>query len=834
MTGSVSSRCGEAPAHIRPAAVAGSFYPADPRRLAGMIDEQLDYARQALARRAARRADLRSASGGAPVNPSRGPDATPDDDSGAIAATGSAGDPSIGSVGSPAHGSGGVRAAAHATPDADASAHTMPGASAAARDRASDPAAPPLRSHRRPWPKAIIVPHAGYVYSGTAAALAYALLERGRGTVRRAVIVGPTHRVAVRGVACCSADAFATPLGVVPIDTASERRALGLTAGDARDCDVPARTSGTSGGLAPDSPDSPDSPNGPGIPDAPANHAPRLRSGMTAAPGAPAPALIVNDPTHAREHAVEVQIPFLQRVLGDGIEIVPLNAGLAAPEQVGDVLRALWGGPETVVVISSDLSHYHPECIARELDDETIRRVTALDYPIDPDLACGAYPINGLLDVLARPSRMPAGAGRADGASGDDGAPPAAPRWDIEFLGCATSGDGGEVALAGEERPAMDDPYARVVGYAAWAVWQYDDDAAGAPRDGAACGACCGDDEVVPPRDSGVPAPGLGDAGAARGEVLLDLADAALREYLGIAPEPGRVAPCAADATPARGAVDASVPAGNSTDASVPVGDGSTGASVPAGGGSVGASSPACGSVGVTPACGSANAPSPACGSADAPTSACGSADAPVPVAAGSAGASSPAHGFVSASTPAGDSATPPSPDPASAHASVVTVRGILESHPWLDEPGASFVTLTKHGSLRGCIGTLEAYRPLGRDVAGHAVDAAVRDPRFWPVTADEYPELDIEVSVLSEPEPMPVADRAGLERMLRPGVDGLVLADRGGRHRATFLPQVWDELPEPHDFVAHLLAKAGLPASYDWRGGAMDCRRYTVTAYRR
>lgn len=810
MTGSVSSRCGEAPAHIRPAAVAGSFYPADPRRLAGMIDEQLDYARQTLARRAARRADLRPASGGAPVNPSRGPDATPDDDSGAIAATGSAGDPSIGSVGSPARGSGGVCAAAHAAPGADASA--------ASRDRASDPAAPPPRPHRRPWPKAIIVPHAGYVYSGTTAALAYALLERGRGTVRRAVIVGPTHRVAVRGVACCSADAFATPLGVVPIDTASERRALGLTADDAGDRDAATRTSGTSGGPTPDSPDSPgapgapggpgspggpDIPNGPGIPDAPTGCAPRLRSGMTAAPGAPA--LIVNDPTHAQEHAVEVQIPFLQRVLGDGIEIVPLNAGLAAPEQVGDVLRALWGGPETVVVISSDLSHYHPEHIARELDDETIRRVTALDYPIDPDLACGAYPINGLLDVLARPSRMPAGGGRADDAAGDDGAPPAAPRWGIEFLGCATSGDAGEVALAGEERPAMDDPYARVVGYAAWAVWQYDDDAAGAPRDGAACGACCGDDEVVPPRDSGVPASGLGDAGAARGEVLLDLADAALREYLGIAPEPGHMAPCAADAAPARSSEDAPVPAGNSTDASVPVGDGSTGASVPAGGGSAGASSPAC-----------------------------GSADAPVPGAIGSAGASSPAHGSVGVSTPAGDTATPPSPDPASAHASGTTVRGILESHPWLDEPGASFVTLTKHGSLRGCIGTLEAYRPLGRDVAGHAVGAAVRDPRFWPVTADEYPELDIEVSVLSEPESMPVADRAGLERMLRPGVDGLVLADRGGRHRATFLPQVWDELPEPHDFVAHLLAKAGLPASYDWRGGAMDCRRYTVTAYRR
>lgn len=123
-------------------------------------------------------------------------------------------------------------------------------------------------------PKAVIVPHAGYVYSGTAAALAYALLERGWGSVTRAVIVGPTHRVAVRGIACPTATAFATPLGEVLVDVDAERKALGLAA------DEP------------------------------------LRSGTHARPGAPAPAMIVNDPTHAQEHAVEVQIPFLQTVLG--------------------------------------------------------------------------------------------------------------------------------------------------------------------------------------------------------------------------------------------------------------------------------------------------------------------------------------------------------------------------------------------------------------------------------------------------------------------------------------------------------------------------------------
>ena len=537
----------------------------------------------------------------------------------------------------------------------------------------------------RQWPKAIIVPHAGYVYSGTTAALAYALLAPGRGTIRRAVIVGPTHRVAVRGVACPTYDAFRTPLGTVPVDVPAECRALGIALPNPET--VPPDADG-SGGAVP---------------------TPHLRSGMTAVPGAPAPALIVNDPTHAQEHAVEVQIPFLQRVLGD-IEIVPLNAGLATSRQVGDVLRAFWGGPETVIVISSDLSHYHRERIARRIDNETIRRITALDYPIDPDCACGAYPINGILDVLARGvTRLPVhGAGTsavnrmaADVvSSGADSIP--VPQDDVcqpgtsdtalrlEFLGCSTSGDNGAVTLAGQERPAMVDPDDRVVGYASWAVM---------------------------------------DSAPERGAPLLELARAALRAHLGLP-------------------------------------------------------------IGRTPA-------------------------------------------------------------------------DIVAAHPWLNESGASFVTLNEHGDLRGCIGTLEAYRSLGRDVAAHAVDAAARDPRFPPVTPDEYPDLDIEVSVLSAPEPImvalasdvddrgrkpdhpsdvgidgthdslhPVRSRAELERALRAGRDGLIIEDRSGRHRATFLPQVWEDLPEPHRFVAHLLAKAGLPASADWRDGEIRCSRYTVAAY--
>lgn len=501
-------------------------------------------------------------------------------------------------------------------------------------------------------PKAVIVPHAGYVYSGTAAALAYALLERGRGSVTRAVIVGPTHRVAVRGVACSTAAAFETPLGTVPVDIAAERKALGLSVNEP------------------------------------------LRSGTHARPGASAPAMIVNGPTHAQEHAVEVQIPFLQTVLGPDLTIVPLNAGDATPQEAGDVLRALWGGPETVIVISSDLSHYHPHEVARALDDQTIADIAALHLPIHPRRACGAYPINGLLDVLK---------GRKD--------------MKLFELGCSTSGDDGVVALAGQPRPAMRDADEPVVGYVSFAAW-----------------------ESKPEADAPAGADDLGESGTAHGDVLLKLARAAIRERLHIEH------PTAADST-----------------------------------------------------------------------------------------------------------------------------ASILAANPWLNESGACFVTLTEGGRLRGCIGSLAAHRSLGKDIAAHAVDAATRDPRFNPVTAAEYPLLNVEISVLGEPEPItvnscdadsrdtgsktatlaslqsgpqtdavkrdgsnverPVRSRTELEEVLRPGKDGLILADRRGCS-ATFLPQVWDELPNPHDFVAHLLAKAGIRPSHDWNDGEIDCQRYEVTAY--
>jgi len=146
----------------------------------------------------------------------------------------------------------------------------------------------------------------------------------------------------------------------------------------------------------------------------------------------------------------------------------------------------------------------------------------------------------------------------------------------------------------------------------------------------------------------------------------------------------------------------------------------------------------------------------------------------------------------------------------------------------WLRYKGASFVTLHKQGSLRGCIGSLLAHRPLGEDVAANARSAAFHDPRFPPVTRDELAGIDIEVSVLSTPEPIFPADEAALMAQLRPGVDGLIL--EYGAHRSTFLPQVWEQLPSPELFLAHLKQKGGLPADF-WHPD-MRVSRYTVQAY--
>ncbi len=149
--------------------------------------------------------------------------------------------------------------------------------------------------------------------------------------------------------------------------------------------------------------------------------------------------------------------------------------------------------------------------------------------------------------------------------------------------------------------------------------------------------------------------------------------------------------------------------------------------------------------------------------------------------------------------------------------------------HPALAAPGATFVTLFKHGMLRGCIGTLEARRPLGVDARANAIAAAFADPRFPRLGAEEFMDTLVEVSLLSAPEAMTADGEKALLDQLRPGVDGVVL-EFAGRH-ATFLPQVWDTLREPAEFLAELKRKAGLPI--DFWSAAVNMSRYGVIKWR-
>ena len=196
------------------------------------------------------------------------------------------------------------------------------------------------RARARP-PQALIVPHAGYSYSGVTAAAAYASLAPWAQGIRRVVLLGPAHRAAVAGIALPSVRAFATPLGEV-----------------------------------------------------------RLAQGAIEALDA-LPQVSINDFPHQLEHSIEVQLPFLQTVLGD-FELLPLLVGQASPAQVAEVLEQVWGGDETLIVVSSDLSHYLPSDAGRVADAITIRTLLKLDPTLDPEQACGAAPLNGLLLAARR------------------------------------------------------------------------------------------------------------------------------------------------------------------------------------------------------------------------------------------------------------------------------------------------------------------------------------------------------------------------------------------------------------------------------------------------
>ena len=184
-------------------------------------------------------------------------------------------------------------------------------------------------------PKALIAPHAGYIYSGPVAASAYALLAPARDTITRVVLLGPTHRVAVRGLALPSVAHFATPLGTIELDRAALDKLKAM------------------------------------------------------------PQVAVNDPAHALEHSLEVHVPFLQTMLSR-FKLVPLAVGYAEPHDVAAVLDEVWGGAETLIVVSSDLSHYLAYRQAQAIDRATSQAIVELRTDIDHDQACGATAVCGL------------------------------------------------------------------------------------------------------------------------------------------------------------------------------------------------------------------------------------------------------------------------------------------------------------------------------------------------------------------------------------------------------------------------------------------------------
>ncbi len=151
------------------------------------------------------------------------------------------------------------------------------------------------------------------------------------------------------------------------------------------------------------------------------------------------------------------------------------------------------------------------------------------------------------------------------------------------------------------------------------------------------------------------------------------------------------------------------------------------------------------------------------------------------------------------------------------------------DTAPWLREPGACFVTLTQDEQLRGCIGTLQAHRPLLADVRANALAAAFHDPRFAPLAERELERTEVEVSLLSPMQALDFGNEAEALAQLRPGLDGVVF--QYGSRRSTFLPQVWEQLPDTDDFMAHLKRKAGLPTSF-WHE-EVRLQRYTVSKWK-
>jgi AmmeMemoRadiSam system protein B/AmmeMemoRadiSam system protein A len=428
--------------------------------------------------------------------------------------------------------------------------------SAATATKTSPDSLMPSHEPRHTPPKGIIAPHAGYVYSGPIAGSAYSALRGLRGRVRRVILFGPAHFVRLRGMAIPMADVFQTPLGPVPIDREAVEQALSL------------------------------------------------------------PFVVLNDAAHAREHSLEVHVPFLQEVLGD-FQVLPLAVGEVTAEKVSQVIELLWGGDETLFVVSSDLSHFHDYETAVRVDTETAGLIESLRFEeLTGERCCGFRPISGMLE-----------AARHRGLR-------------VRRLDLRNSGD-----TAG--------PRDRVVGYGAFIVEEQ-------------------------------------ELSIADRRTLLDVAAKSIAHGL----QTGHELPIDLDNLPGR-----------------------------------------------------------------------------------------------------------------------LRVRQ------------ACFVTLHVGGKLRGCMGSLEGSEPLVANVARNAWLAAFRDPRFGELNRDEFPSLEIHISLLSPPEELHFQSEADLLSQMRPGIDGLTLIE-GGR-RGTLLPSVWRSVRDAHEFLAHLKKKTGLDANY-W-SDTIRVERYTA-----
>jgi AmmeMemoRadiSam system protein B/AmmeMemoRadiSam system protein A len=412
-------------------------------------------------------------------------------------------------------------------------------------------------------PKAIIVPHAGYIYSGLTAAAVYNRLQPAREVIKRVVILGPCHCVAINGIALPSTEIFQTPLGNILLDKDSITSILNLDSVE------------------------------------------------------------VFNETHVNDHSIEIHLPFLQKILAD-FKLVPLIVGDSNPEKIAEVLDVLWGGPETLILISSDLSHYLRYDQAKMADSQTRIAIEQMDLnALGKDQACGFHSVKGLL-MLAK----------AKGLS-------------------VTTAD---IRNSGDTAGTKD----RVVGYGSWYF----------------------DENNTKNMDTENKFDLLAhDILRLHGNILLRFVASTIFSQL---------------------------------------------------------------------------------------------------------------------------------------LSSKTTHAKLPQLDPILNEPGASFITLNKKGQLRGCVGSVQAWQPLIKDITQNACKAAFEDPRFPQLTLLEIEsgEIEISISIVSPQTQMYFLSENDLLEQLKPDVDGIVLID-GTQHRSVFLPSVWEQLPNPKQFINQLKRKAGLPENH-------------------